>query len=159
MNYSHQSKVTLLNTLLAPYVGAFSDHFTRGNYASITVDDYYRCFARFAHWVKQSSLNIHDINEELIEQFLNKLFPGDSSKQKVCHSRHIFHAALGHILVVLRANEVIPSASIKTTPVDKELPGKFFLGRCIGSLKCCFTIFVFHVNPVNKQHVEVNIQI
>lgn len=121
MNYSHQSKATLLNTLLAPYVDAFSDHFTRGNYASVTVADYYRCFTRFAHWVKQSSLNIYDINEEVIEQFISTLFPGDASKQKVCHSRHVFHAALGHILVVLRTNEVIPPASIKITLVDQEL--------------------------------------
>ena len=121
MTYSHQPKSILLNTLLAPYVDSFSDYFTQGNYASTTIADYYRCFSRFAHWVNKNALDIQDINEEIIEQCLNKLFPVNISKQEVCHSRRTFHAALGHILIVLRANAVILSASIKTTPVDQEL--------------------------------------
>jgi hypothetical protein len=42
---------------------------------------------------------------------------------------------------------------------ELHTPGKFFLSRRICPLKYCFTEFVFCIDPIKEQHVEVHIQI
>lgn len=121
MNYYHQSGANLLDTLFAPYADTFNDHFIQGNYSPKTVEGYYYYFTFFSRWLKQNSFDIDNINEGVIQQFLGERFSGDTLKQEVSHSHRRFHSALGHILIVLRANFVIPPALIKKTLIDKEL--------------------------------------
>jgi len=66
-------------------------------------------------------LTAEDLDEEVVAQFLNGHLPDCRCPAPVVHTREDLRAALGHLLVVLRANAVIPERVLETTPVDEEL--------------------------------------
>src|SRR5665811_1831506 len=104
MNSHHHSTAWLLDSQLVPYVDAFTHHLTERRYASNTVDTYLGCIAHFAHWSTQCRLAIHCIDEKVVQQFLDDHLPRcDCARQVHCVRRDL-RAALGHLLVVLRAN-------------------------------------------------------
>jgi site-specific recombinase XerD len=120
----YHSKLTswLYEGPLAPYIDAFSEHLSLNNYSPATICHYNRCFAHFSHWVNMNDVDVHDINEKVINQFLNEHLPSCIRKQEACHDYYCkFRAALKHIIIVLRTNSVISSPSAIKTPVDKEL--------------------------------------
>lgn len=121
MNSHNQSAVWLLESPLAPYVDAFTEHFIQECYSPITIKNYHQCIAHFSHWLVQCNFDVHHINEEVTQQFLDEHLPNCVCVRKVHSSHKDMHAALMHLLIVLRANAVIPFPSAKTTPVDKEL--------------------------------------
>lgn len=107
---------------LAPYTDAFAEHLSLNNYSPSTVSHYSCCFAYFSHWVNMNDVDIHKINEEVIKCFLDEHFSCSISKQKKYPDEyHNFHAALNHILIVLRAKSIISSPPVIKIPVDTEL--------------------------------------
>lgn len=121
MNPIYHSTTWLLESQLAAYVDAFTHHFTEGRYSSVTVEKYLGCLAHFAHWSTQSGIDIHGIDENVVQQFLDEHLPYCDCARPVHRVRGDLHAALIHLLVVLRANSVIAEPSIGMTPVDEEL--------------------------------------
>lgn len=121
MNPFHHSTSWLLESQLAAYVDAFTHHFTEGRYAPATVDTYLGCLAHFAHWSTQSGIDIHDIDEKAVQQFLDEHLPHCNCAKQVHRVRRDLHAALGHLLIVLRANSVIAEPFIGMTPANEEL--------------------------------------
>ena len=121
MNPTCHSTTWLLESPLAAYVDAFTHHFTDERYAPATVDTYLGCLAHFAHWSTQSGIDIHGIDEKVVQQFLNEHLPHCNCARQVHRVRRDLHAALIHLLVVLRANSVIAEPSIGMMPVDEEL--------------------------------------
>ncbi|MDO9053939.1 MAG: hypothetical protein Q7U37_08450, partial [Gallionella sp.] len=121
MNPTYHSTTWLLESPLAAYVDAFTHHFTDERYAPATVDTYLGCLAHFAHWSTQSGIDIHGIDEKVVQQFLNEHLPHCNCARQVHRVRRDLHAALIHLLVVLRANSVIAEPSIGMMPVDEEL--------------------------------------
>ena len=71
--------------------------------------------------MSQCGLNAEDLDEDVVLQFLDEHLPGCQCPAPVVHTRKDLRAALGHLLVVLRANAVIPARMLETTPVDEEL--------------------------------------
>jgi integrase len=59
--------------------------------------------------------------EEVVAQFLDGHLPQCRCPPPVEHTRADLRAAFGHLLVVLRANAVIPERVLETTPVEEEL--------------------------------------
>jgi len=121
MNPIHHSTTWLLESQLAAYVDAFTLHFTEGRYASVTVETYLGCLAHFAHWSTQSGIDIHSIDEKVVQQFLDEHLPHCDCARQVHRVRRDLHAALAHLLVVLRFNAVIAEPTIGMSPVDEEL--------------------------------------
>ena len=121
MNPIYHSTTWLLESQLAAYVDAFTQHLTEGRYAPVTVEKYLSCISHFAHWSTQSEIDIHGIDEKVVQQFLDEHLPHCDCARLVHRVRRDLHAALGHLLVVLRANAVIAKPSIGMTPVDEEL--------------------------------------
>ena len=74
--------------------------------------------------MSQCGLNAEDLDEEVVAQFLDEHLPHCRCPAPVVHTREDLQAALGHLLVVLLANAVIPERVSATTPVDEEL-GRF----------------------------------
>jgi site-specific recombinase XerD len=120
MNPDYHSTAWLHESQLASYVDAFTHHLTGGRYASSTVDKYIACIAHFAHWLTQRRINIHSIDEKVVQQFLDHL-PCCVCARHVHRVRHNLLAALRHLLIVLRANAVIAEQPAGMTPVDDEL--------------------------------------
>lgn len=111
----------ILGSPLAPYFDAFEDYLSKGRYASKTVSDYIGSIAHFGRWLIMRQLDIQLFDEEMVGDFLNGHLPKCKCAIPVIRDRHILRAALGHLLVVLRANAVIAAAPLGTTPVDIEL--------------------------------------
>lgn len=121
MNPIHHSTSWLLESQLAAYLDAFTNHFTEGRYAPATIATHLGCIAHFAHWLTQAGIDIHDINEKVVQRFLDEHLPHCDCAIQVHRVRRDLHAALGHLLIVLRANAVIAEPAIGITPVDEEL--------------------------------------
>ena len=111
----------LLDSQLAPYVDAFTHHLTEHRYATGTVDVYLSCVAHFAQWISQCRLDIHGIDEDMVQRFLTGHLPRCDCASPVRRTHHDLRAALGHLLAVLRANSVIAERLPGTSPVDEEL--------------------------------------
>jgi site-specific recombinase XerD len=71
--------------------------------------------------MSECGLNAEDLDEKIVAQFLDEHLPHCRCPAPVVHTRADLRAALGHLLVVLRANAVIPERVLETTPVDEEL--------------------------------------
>ena len=118
---NHHTLTWLLESQLAPHVDAFMLHLFDCRYASNTIDNYLAGLTHFAHWISQCNIDIKSIDETLIQQFLDDHLPHCNCEQPVFHDRKDLHAALGHLLTLLRANAVIAGPAIGLTPVDEEL--------------------------------------
>jgi integrase/recombinase XerC len=111
----------LRSTPLAPYAGVFEDYLRDGGYASSTQGRHLRCLVHFGRWMSQCGLDAEDLDEEVVAQFLDEHLTHCRCPAPVGHTRAELRAALGHLLLVLRANAVIPERVLETTPVDEEL--------------------------------------
>ncbi|MEQ1546276.1 site-specific integrase [Methyloglobulus sp.] len=122
MNSTNRHKLLwLLESQLAPHVDALMLHFLNCRYASNTIDNYLAGLAHFALWIGQCNIDVKSIDETLIDRFLDDHLPCCNCEKPVFHDRKDLHAALGHLLVQLRANAVIADSAIGLTPVDEEL--------------------------------------
>jgi site-specific recombinase XerD len=90
-------------------------------YASNTINNYLAGLSHFAHWTTLRNIDVKSIDEKLIQQFLNDHLPRCNCEAPVFLTRKDSRAALGHLLVLLRANAVIADPLIGLTPVDEEL--------------------------------------
>jgi site-specific recombinase XerD len=103
---------------LAPYVDALTHYLDERRYS---INTNLGCVAHFAHWMSQCQLDVHCIDEDMVRQFLDEHLPRCDCVGPVYRTRYDLSAALGHLLVVLRADAIIAEASVQTTPVDEEL--------------------------------------
>ncbi len=113
-NWLHESQ-------LAPYVDAFTHYLSERRYTPQTIRTYLGCITHFARWMSQYPLDVRDIDEDVVRQFLDDHLPRCDCSRPVCRTRHDLRAALRHLLVVLRTEAVIAKRVPRTTPVDKEL--------------------------------------
>jgi len=106
---------------IGPYVEAFKRHLTDRGYAAHTFASYVGGIAHFAQWANRRRLRLRGIDEAAIVEFLNNHLPHCRCAGAVRHDRGDLSAALGHLLVVLRAQGAIAPPAVSTTPVDDEL--------------------------------------
>jgi integrase/recombinase XerC len=121
MNSDHHTSSWLFESQLAPFVDAFMLYMFDCRYASNTINNYLAGLAHFAHWITLGNIDVKSIDEKLIHQFLDEHLPRCNCKKPVFHHRKDLHAALGHLLVQLRAIAVVADPAIGLTPVDEEL--------------------------------------
>lgn len=100
-------KAWILNSSLAPHIDAFVEHLRRGRYAGITTSKYGAGLAHFARWMTQCGFPVQLLNEQTVDQFLNNHLPGCDCPMPVQRVHNDLRAALGHLLVVLREQDVI----------------------------------------------------
>jgi site-specific recombinase XerD len=106
---------------LAPYVDAFERYLGERDYASETTATYLGCLAHVGRWMDQCRLQAERLDEDKTTAFLDDHLPRCDCAAPVARTRPDLRAALGHLLVVLRANAVIPERMPGTLPVDEEL--------------------------------------
>lgn len=106
---------------IGPYVEAFKLHLTERRYAAHTFASYVAGITHFARWVRSRRLRLHRIDEEAITEFLDVHLPNCNCAGPTRHDRGDHGAALGHLLLVLRAQGAIAPPAASTTPVDEEL--------------------------------------
>lgn len=121
MKSDHHTSNWLFDSQLAPFVDAFMLHLFDCRYASNTIDNYLAGLTHFAHWLTDSHIDVKTIDEGLIQHFLDDHLPSCYCEQPAFSNAKDLHAALGHLLRILRTNAIIADPSIGQTPVDEEL--------------------------------------
>ena len=106
---------------IGPYVDAFKQYLIQRRYATKTVVLYLRCITHFARWMHARRLRWRGIDEGLIAEFLDEHLSNCDCAGAISHELGNHRAALGHLLVVLRAQGAIAPPAASTTPVDEEL--------------------------------------
>lgn len=113
--------VWLADSSLASHVDALSHYLSERRYAPQTIDTYLGCVAHFAHWMSEYRLRVHRLEEGVVRRFLDEHLPSCDCPRPVRRTRNDLRAALGHLLVVLRAQAVIGEPAPEATPVGEEL--------------------------------------
>ena len=106
---------------LASHVDAFAQYLRDRCYAAHTIRKYLGCLAQFGRWMGRCQLQAGRLDEDAVERFLDDQLPRCDCAGPVVCTRIDLHAALGHLLVVLRDSGAISERTISTTPVDEEL--------------------------------------
>ena len=104
-----------------PFVDAFKQYLSQRRYAATTSETYLRCIAHFVQWARTGQCCQRQIDEALIVEFLDEHLPQCECAGAIHHDRRNHRAALGHLLVVLRAQGVIAPPAVLATPIDEEL--------------------------------------
>ena len=106
---------------IGPHAVAFKNHLTERMYAAHTVSSYVAEVTHFARWICTRRLPLARIDEVSVGIFLDDHLPSCACTGHTRHDRADHSAALGHLLVVLRAQGAIAQPPVSMTPVDEEL--------------------------------------
>jgi len=111
----------LLNSVLAPHAVTFAAYLRRGRYAATTVKGYLAGIAHFARWMTACYLPVRLLDESVVEQFLGNHLPRCDCPAPVMRVHDDLRAALGHLLDVLREQDVIAEPRPPTGYIADEL--------------------------------------
>jgi site-specific recombinase XerD len=100
---------------------AFMRYLVERGYARQTALSYVSYAGHFLHWVKLSHIDFLEISEKRTRQFLDDHLPHCACGWSKSRDQREAHAALGHMLVVLRTIGVAVPRPVIATPVDEEL--------------------------------------
>ena len=106
---------------LAPHVVAFKQYLTERGYARNSFANCVGSVAHFAQWIHRRCVDVQRIDESVLVEFLDEHLPSCRCIGTVHRHRTSLSAALGHLLVVLRARGVIAPPVVSKTPVNDEL--------------------------------------
>ena len=106
---------------IAPYVEAFKQFLIERRYAANTCASYLAEITHFSRWARSRRLRLHRVDEASVVEFLDDHLPSCNCAGPPRHDRRDHRAALGHLLVVLRAQGAIEPTAASTMPVDVEL--------------------------------------
>jgi integrase/recombinase XerC len=106
---------------LAPQLDAFKQYLIDRGYARNSFTNCVSSVAHFAQWLHRRGVDVQRINESTLSEFLDGHLPCCRCSGAVQRHRSSLRAALGHLLVVLRAQGVIAPPVVSKTPVDEEL--------------------------------------
>ena len=71
----HSTTGWLFDSQLAPYVDIFEHYLIDERYASHTISTYVACIAHFAHWLTLCLRDIQQIDETVVQEFLDVHLP------------------------------------------------------------------------------------
>jgi len=77
--------------------------------------------AHFAYWITQNNLPLQVLDERTVEQFLSDHLPRCDCPRPVSRAYRDLHAALGHLLRILRQQGVIAEPSAHSDSIAEEL--------------------------------------
>ena len=103
------------------FVDALKRYLSERGYARQTLGNYLRCAVHFFRWIERSALDMGRIDELLIGHFLNNHLPHCDCGWPARSDPRESHAALGHLLLVLRTLGITEARPARLTPVDEEL--------------------------------------
>lgn len=115
------ARAWLLDGPLSPYVDAFEALLERGRYAEGTVATDLRALAHFAHWMTRCRLTADQIDEALVQQFLDSHLPRCDCHATALRSLGDLRASLAHLLTLLREQHVILELPGPSGPIAEEL--------------------------------------
>jgi integrase/recombinase XerC len=125
MSKIHNFRTNGTDWLAEGFVGnhaeSYFQHLIAHKYAASTVRSYLSSIAHFSQWAKSKQLRLNQVDESLVTEFLDSHLPHCCCVKPVHRERSNLSAALGHLLVVLRAHGSIRPLAVSNQPVDIEL--------------------------------------
>ena len=115
------ARAWLLDGPLSLYVEAFEALMERGRYAEGTVATDLRALAHFAHWMTRCRLAADQIDESLVELFLDSHVPRCDCHATALRTHGDLRASLVHLLALLREQQVIVERPGPSGPIAEEL--------------------------------------
>ena len=111
----------LCDKSLATHFDTFTQYLTERRYSAHSVSSYQASVSHFACWMKHNRLATKQIDEALVARFLDHHLPRCNCAGLIRRTYTDVRAALGHLLIVLRASAEIAERAQPDTPVDDEL--------------------------------------
>ena len=125
MNNFHEfctnKKDWLTDELIGQYAEIYFQYLEDRKYATSTVRKYLSSIEHFSLWGKTKELKLHQVDESIVTEFLDRHLPDCCCIKPVYSVRNSIRPALGHLLIVLRAHGVIEPPTVSSQPVDIEL--------------------------------------
>lgn len=125
MGDTRSSRLIVINWLdtgpIASHLDAYKQYLSDRGYAATTFANCVGSVAHFAQWAHGRRLRVQRIDEAAVAEFLDEHLPRCRCTRPVQRDRRSLSAALGHLLVVLRAQGVVAPPTARTTPMDEEL--------------------------------------
>ena len=115
------ARAWLLDGPLSADLDAYLALLERGRYAQGSIDGNLRALAHFSHWMTRCGLAAEQLDEDFVEQFLDRHLPRCDCHPTALRTRGDLSAGLGHLLVVLRLQRVIAERPSPIGPVAEEL--------------------------------------
>jgi integrase/recombinase XerC len=105
----------------APYIEALRRYLIERRHAKHTVHSYANCAGHFLRWARTERLDLIHIDEVAAARFADEHLTRCTCGWPTRTDPHEAHAAIGHLLVVLRTLGVSAARPVNATPVDEEL--------------------------------------
>lgn len=120
------ARAWLLDGPLSSYVGAFQALLERGRYAEGSSETALRAWSHFAHWMTKCQVSAEQIDEALVEQFLDSHLPRCDCHPAALRTRSGLSASLGQALAEYMRHErpatMLPSLFVRRlAPHDKPI--------------------------------------
>ena len=115
------ARAWLLDGPLSSYIEAFQTLLERGRYAEGSSAAALRAWSHFAHWMTKCQLSAEQIDEALVDLFLDSHLPRCDCHPAALRTRSDLSAALGHLLALLREQHVIVELPGPSGPIADEL--------------------------------------
>jgi len=103
------------------YIEALRRYLGERRHAGQTVHSYANCAGHFLRWMQLERLDLVHIDEVAAARFADEHLTRCMCGWPTRTDRHEAHAAIGHLLVVLRTLGVTAARPAGATPVDEEL--------------------------------------
>lgn len=110
----------LQQSILDSHVATFLSYLRDRGYARRTQHSYICAVGHFGRWLTLEKACLPHLNEQVVMRFLSVHLPYCSCPYPVLRSKHEIHAALRHLLAMLRASGVIPQRQ-NSDPISLEL--------------------------------------
>jgi len=110
----------LRESILDPHVATFLAYLRDRRYARQTQHSYICAMAHFARWLSLEKTRLPHLNEQVVRRFFFVHLSRCSCPYPVLRTKHEIHAALRHLLAMLRASGVIPQRQ-NSDPISLEL--------------------------------------
>ena len=115
------AKAWLLDGPLSPHIDAFQALLERGRYAEGSMEKALRALAHFSQWMTRCRLSAEQIDEALVEQFLDFHLPRCDCHPTALRTHGDLRASLAHLLASLREQHVILELPGPSGPIAEEL--------------------------------------
>ena len=120
--FTQQSRVWLSDSTLYASSDSYVQYLEGRGYSLSSIRNYLSCVAHFAHWLKKRRIKLQQIDETLVNLFLDKHLPLCDCAARMQRCRYQVRAALKHLLVVLRLNlKILPQTDTTPAPIQEEI--------------------------------------
>ena len=111
-NFCSNNKDWLSDGFIGQYAEVYFQYLEDRKYAESTVRSYLSSIAHFSQWATSKRLQLHQIDESLVVEFLDKHLPHCCCSKPVNRVYSDLRAALGHLLIVLRSHGFIEPPTV-----------------------------------------------